>query len=77
MPDLRRDAAADRDIKDAGGERWAILASLIETAKLCAINPEAWLADVLTRLAGGHRMRDIDDLLPWHWPSAESLAKAA
>ena len=47
MPDLRRDAAADRDIKDAGGERWAILASLIETAKLCAINPEAWLADVL------------------------------
>ena len=63
--------------RDAGGERWAILASLIETAKLSGINPEAWLADVLTRLAGGHRMRDIDDLLPWHWPSAESLAKAA
>jgi len=46
---------------------------LIETAKLSGINP----ADVLTRLASGHRMRDIDDLLPWHWPSAESLAKAA
>ncbi|MEM7041938.1 MAG: IS66 family transposase [Pseudomonadota bacterium] len=63
--------------RDAGGERWAILASLIETAKLSGINPEAWLADVLTRLAGGHRMRDIDDLLPWYWPSAERLAKAA
>jgi hypothetical protein len=50
---------------------------LIETAKLSGINPEAWLADVLTRLAGGHRMCDIDDLLPWHWASAESLAKAA
>ena len=61
----------------AGGERWAILASLIETAKLSGINPEDWLTDVLTRLAGGHRMRDIDDLLPWHWPSTESLAKAA
>jgi transposase len=63
--------------RDAGGERWAILASLIETAKLTGINPEAWLTDVLARLAGGHRMRDIDDLLPWRWASAESLAKAA
>jgi len=63
--------------RDAGGERWAILASLIETAKLSGINPEAWLTDVLTRLASGHRMRDIDDLLPWHWPSTKRMAEAA
>lgn len=63
--------------RDAGGERWAILASLNETAKLSGVNPEAWLADVLVRLAGGHRMRDIDDLLSWHWVSEESLTNAA
>lgn len=63
--------------RDAGGERWAVLASLIETAKLNGINPEAWLTDVLTRLASGHRMRDIDNLLPWHGPSVQSITKAA
>ena len=64
--------------RDAGGERWAILASLIEVCKLNDVNPEAWLTDVLTRLVDGHPMRHLDDLLPWQWAAGqESLAKAA
>ena len=35
---------------DDGAENWAILASLIETAKLSGIDPQAWLADILARL---------------------------
>lgn len=51
---------------DAGGERAAAIYSLIETAKLNGIDPEAWLRDVLGRLAS-HPTRRIDELLPWHW----------
>ena len=50
---------------DGGGENWAILASLIETCKLCSIDPHAYLADVLTKIANGHLNRDIEALLPW------------
>ena len=64
--------------KDAGGERWAILASLVETCKLNSVDPQAWMTDVLTRLAHGHRMSQIDDLLPWRWTvDQEPLAAAA
>ena len=65
--------------RDAGGERWAILASLIEVCKLNDVDPEAWLTDVLTRLVDGHPMRHLDDLLPWQWAARqeEGLARAA
>jgi hypothetical protein len=64
--------------KDAGGERWATLASLVETCKLNNVDPQAWMTDVLTRLAHGHRMSEIDDLLPWRWTvSQQPLAEAA
>ncbi|WP_188946365.1 IS66 family transposase, partial [Polymorphobacter multimanifer] len=39
---------------DDGGDNWAIIASLIETAKLNAVDPLAWLTDTLERLARGH-----------------------
>ena len=42
-----------------------MIASLVETCKLCGVDPQAYLADVLTRIVNGHRARDIDDLLPW------------
>ena len=42
------------------------LYSLIVTAKLNDIDPEAWLADVLARIAE-HPAHRIDDLLPWNW----------
>ncbi len=52
---------------DRGGERAAIIYTALETARLNGIDPEAWLADVLGRLARGHGQRDIDALLPWNW----------
>lgn len=50
---------------DGGGEHWAVVASLIETCKLNGINPEAYLADTITRIVQGHPQSQIDELLPW------------
>jgi transposase len=50
---------------DAGGERAAAIYSLIGTAKLNGIDPEAYLRDVLARIAE-HPINRIDDLLPWN-----------
>ena len=49
---------------DAGGERAAAIYSLIETAKLNSVNPQAWLTDVLARIAD-HPINKIDERLPW------------
>ena len=62
---------------DGGGENWAVIASLIETCKLCGVDPQAYLADVLTRIVNGHLARDIDDLLPWAYAEAPPLKDAA
>ena len=51
---------------DRGGERAAAMYSLIVTAKMNDVDPQAWLADVLARIAE-HPARDIDELLPWNW----------
>jgi transposase len=62
---------------DRGGERAAALYSLIVTAKMNDIDPQAWLADVLARIAQ-HPARDIDDLLPWNWrPRSAPSSQAA
>ncbi len=50
---------------DEGGANWAIIASLIETAKLNGVNPHAWLADALTKLVNRWPASRIDDLMPW------------
>ena len=52
---------------DRGGERAAAMYSLIATAKLNDVDPRAWLADVLARIAD-HPASRLDELLPWHWP---------
>ena len=52
---------------DGGGHRWAVICSLIETAKLNKVEPYAWLSDVLTRMIDGHPANRIDELLPWNW----------
>lgn len=52
---------------DGGGERWAIVCSLIETCKLNGVEPYAYLRDVLTRMVEGHPINRIDELLPWAW----------
>jgi hypothetical protein len=52
---------------DAGAENWAVIASLIETCKMNAIDPHAWLASTLTEIVNGHKQTQIDDLLPWNY----------
>ncbi len=62
---------------DRGGERAAAIYSLIVTAKLNDVDPSAWLADVLARIAD-HAASKLDQLLPWNWtPKATPLSKAA
>ena len=51
---------------DAGGQRAACLYTIVETAKMNGINPQAYLADVLGRIAD-HPIQKIDALLPWFW----------
>ena len=51
---------------DRGGERAAAMYTLIATAKLNNIDPQAWLADVLRRIAD-HPARRLNELLPWNW----------
>ena len=50
---------------DAGGERAAAIYSLVESAKLNGLDPEAYLRDVLTRIAD-HPINRMDELLPWN-----------
>jgi transposase len=49
---------------------------LIVTAKLNDVDPQAWLADVLARIAG-HPASRIDELLPWNWSALQPSFKAA
>jgi transposase len=51
---------------DRGGERAAVMYTLIQTAKLNDIDPQAWLADVLARI-NDHNIQNLDQLLPWNW----------
>jgi transposase len=52
---------------DAGGERAAVLYTVLETAKLNGLNPEAYLADIIDRMAKGHPINRLSELLPWNW----------
>lgn len=61
---------------DRGGQRAAAMYSLIVTAKMNDIDPQAWLADVLARIAE-HPAHRLDDLLPWNWRGRHHAAKAA
>ncbi|MCC6304824.1 MAG: transposase domain-containing protein [Rhodobacteraceae bacterium] len=51
---------------EAGGKAAAIAYTLIETAKLNAVDPHPWLADTLARIPD-HKISKVDDLLPWRW----------
>lgn len=51
---------------EAGGKAAAIAYTLIETAKLNAVDPNAWLADTLARIPD-YKITKVDDLLPWRW----------
>ena len=62
---------------DGGGEHWAIIASLIETCKLGGIDPQTYIADVITRIVNGHPNSRIDELLPWAYAPAADLKAVA
>jgi transposase len=62
---------------DAGGDRAAAFYSLIGAAKLCGLDPEAYLREVLTRIAE-HPINRIEELPPWNVAAARAVAiKAA
>jgi transposase len=60
---------------DGGGEHWAVIASLVETCKLNATDPQLYLADVITKVINGHHNSQIDELLPWAYPASPILSR--
>jgi len=62
---------------DDGAINWACLASLIETAKLHGIDPQAYLADILVKLVNGWPVQKLDQLLPWAWAEQTGVRLAA
>ena len=61
---------------DKGGERAAVLYTLIETAKLNGLNPEAYLAHAIDQLARGHLASRLSELLPWNCKEAVAARTA-
>jgi hypothetical protein len=63
---------------DGGAECWALVMTLIETAKLNGVNPQAWLTDVLERIVSGRtKSHELHTLLPWNWSAPETAKLAA
>ncbi|WBX86218.1 IS66 family transposase [Sphingosinicella microcystinivorans] len=58
---------------DGGGHRWAVICSLIETAKLNGVEPYAWLSDVLASMVDGQPANQLDQLLPWNWTAQNPI----
>jgi transposase len=61
---------------DAGGDRAAVFYTLIRSAKLNGLEPEAWLRDVLSCI-GEHPSNRVDELLPWAWAARKDAARLA
>jgi hypothetical protein len=61
---------------DRGGQRAAVMFTLIQTAKLNHVDPQAWLADVLARIAD-HKITGLAALLPWNWRGEARIDHAA
>ncbi len=61
---------------DRGGERAAVMLTLIHTAKLNDVDPQAWLADVLARI-NDHAIHRLEELLPWNWAAERERRKVA
>jgi len=62
---------------DVGAENWACLASLVETCKLHGIDPQAYFADVLTKLVNLWPESRLDELMPWAWAAQRSTDRLA
>ena len=60
---------------DGGAESWAVVASLIQTAKLNDVEPFAYLRDVLERIvSGASKANELSSLLPWAWKASQNPA---
>ena len=62
---------------DGGAEHWAVVASLIESCKLNAIDPQAYLTDIITKIVNGHPNSRINELLPWAYAVNQPLKDVA
>jgi transposase len=63
---------------DGGARHWAIVASLVATAKLNGVEPLAWLTDVLERMVSGRtKAHELEQLLPWTWAASHRANAAA
>ena len=61
---------------EGGGETWAILASLLNTAKMNGLDPEIYLTEVLEQMVSGRTTNDrLHELLAWNW-KADREARA-
>jgi hypothetical protein len=61
---------------DRGGQRAAVMYSLIVSAKLNNVDPQAWLAHVLANIAQ-HPVTQLDELLPWNWRPQDTVTHQA
>jgi transposase len=60
---------------EGGAESWAILSSLVNTAKLHELDPQAYLVDVLERIVSGQtKSHQLHELLAWNWKAARELS---
>jgi transposase len=62
---------------DQGAENWAAIASLVETCKLHGVDPQAFFADVLTKLVNLWPASRLDELMPWAWAAQRSTDRLA
>jgi len=62
---------------DQGAENWAAIASLVETCKLHGVDPQAYFADVLTKLVHLWPESRLDELLPWAWATSRRTNRLA
>jgi transposase len=61
----------------AGGDRAAAIYSVIESAKLNGLEPQAYIADVIARIAGNWPATRWDELMPWNWRTDQQPIAAA
>jgi transposase len=59
---------------EVGAENWALLASIVATCKLSDVNPVAYIAETLRAILDGHPQNRIDEIMPWRFRNASSLA---
>ena len=62
---------------DEGGRRAAAIYTIVETCKLCGLNPQAYLADLIDRLAKGWPRSRLAELMPWTWAATRAAEAAA